>query len=251
MKTILSIILLIPLTLFSQETTKTIDKNANFPGGMNALREYLMDNIEYPEISMLLGEQGTVIVEFVVNKDGSIEQTKVLKGVSKEIDEEALRVVNKMPNWEPAVVEGNLVRARCKIPINFMFIDDLELSVKSLKAIFKSNKNWYSSNMDSSYFKSDTLSLVPAVNHLKIKAIQNAYVWSVLNKKEMGFRNFDVETALSSPIQMGYKYRIEKIREELLITFMYKNSTIDRFKVLEINAYPDGRIYQILIVRES
>lgn len=96
------------------------DVEAGFPGGAAAMKQFLADNIKYPEIAMELGDQGRVFIEFVVNKDGSIEQVKVLRGVSKEIDIEARRVVMKMPKWQPAESNGEPVRARCRIPINFI-----------------------------------------------------------------------------------------------------------------------------------
>lgn len=96
------------------------DKEATFPGGAAAMKKYLAENIQYPEIAMELGDQGKVYVEFVVNKDGSIEQVKIMRGVSKEIDREAKRVVRSMPSWTPAESSGEAVRARCRIPINFV-----------------------------------------------------------------------------------------------------------------------------------
>lgn len=96
------------------------DKEAEFPGGAAAMKKFLADNIEYPEIAMEMGDQGKVFVEFVVEKDGSITQIKILRGVSSEIDREAKRVVRMMPAWEPAESKGESVRARCRIPINFI-----------------------------------------------------------------------------------------------------------------------------------
>ena len=96
------------------------DVEAGFPGGAAAMKQFLADNIKYPEIAMELGDQGRVFIEFVVNKDGTIEQVKVLRGVSKEIDLEAQRVVRRMPKWKPAEANGEAVRARCRIPINFI-----------------------------------------------------------------------------------------------------------------------------------
>ncbi|HZH86964.1 MAG TPA: TonB family protein [Brumimicrobium sp.] len=96
------------------------EKEAGFPGGTAAMHKFLAENIKYPEVAMELGDAGRVFVEFVVNKDGSIEQVKILRGVSKEIDVEARRVVRKMPRWEPAQSNGEPVRARCRIPINFI-----------------------------------------------------------------------------------------------------------------------------------
>lgn len=96
------------------------DQEAEFPGGMAAMKQYLADNIKYPEIAMEMGDQGKVFVEFVVEKDGSITQIKILRGVSKEIDREAKRVVSGMPKWAPAESKGESVRARCRVPINFI-----------------------------------------------------------------------------------------------------------------------------------
>ena len=96
------------------------DKEAGFPGGVAAMKKFLADNIKFPEIAMEMGDQGRVFIEFVVNKDGSIEQVKVLRGVSREIDTEARRVVRTMPKWAPAEANGEAVRARCRIPINFI-----------------------------------------------------------------------------------------------------------------------------------
>lgn len=96
------------------------DKEATFPGGAAAMKQFLADNINYPEIAMEMGDQGKVFIEFVVEKDGSITQIKVLRGVSREIDREAKRVVRDMPKWTPAESKGESVRARCRIPINFI-----------------------------------------------------------------------------------------------------------------------------------
>ncbi|PKR81903.1 hypothetical protein CW751_00780 [Brumimicrobium salinarum] len=96
------------------------DVEAGFPGGTAAMKKFLAENIKYPEIAMELGDAGRVFIEFVVNKDGSIEQVKILRGVSKEIDLEAKRVVRSMPKWKPAESKGEAVRARCRIPINFI-----------------------------------------------------------------------------------------------------------------------------------
>lgn len=123
MKHFLTLLLTLPFFIFSQENTDS-DRDAKFPGGIEAMKKYLSKNITYPEISMELGDYGRIFVEFVVNKDGSIEQVKVLRGVSAELDEEALRVVSEMPNWIPAIYKGEITRARCKIPINFELLDD-------------------------------------------------------------------------------------------------------------------------------
>ncbi|RFC54102.1 energy transducer TonB [Brumimicrobium aurantiacum] len=95
------------------------DKEAGFPGGMAAMKKFLAENVKYPEVAMEMGDQGKVFLEFVVDKDGSITQVKILRGVSREIDAEARRVVRQMPKWAPGEANGEPVRTRCRIPINF------------------------------------------------------------------------------------------------------------------------------------
>jgi protein TonB len=88
-----------------------------YPGGAGEMATFIQDNFEYPEIAREMGEQGTVWIEFVVYKDGSIKDTKVVKGVSKTIDAEALRVVKRMPKWKPGEQAGKSVNVRYTIPI--------------------------------------------------------------------------------------------------------------------------------------
>ena len=95
------------------------DKEAGFPGGAAAMKQFLNDNIKYPDIAIEMGDQGRVFVQFVVEKDGTIRDVQVIRGVSKEIDKEAKRVVRSMPKWEPGEVRGESVPTRCRIPINF------------------------------------------------------------------------------------------------------------------------------------
>lgn len=94
-----------------------VSVNPEFPGGDAEMARFIDDTFEYPEISQEMGEQGTVYIEFVVNDDGSIEQVKVVKPVSKAIDAEAIRVVKKMPKWKPGEQAGKPVNVRYTIPI--------------------------------------------------------------------------------------------------------------------------------------
>jgi TonB family protein len=88
-------------------------------GGMSALMRYLNENIHYPEEASKKGIEGKVVVEFVVNTDGSIDEVEVRKGISKECDEEAVRVVKAMSAWKPGVDKGEPVNVRMALPINF------------------------------------------------------------------------------------------------------------------------------------
>lgn len=90
-----------------------------FEGGVQALLKYLSTNIKYPKTAEKAGTQGRVVVQFVVNKDGGIVDTKVVRGVDPELDKEALRVVNAMPKWKPGMQDGKPVRVKYTVPIMF------------------------------------------------------------------------------------------------------------------------------------
>ena len=96
-----------------------VEKMPSFPGGTQALFEYLKENVTYPEECEETCVQGRVIVSFVVERDGCITEAKVVKSVYPSLDEEALRVVNGMPKWMPGKQNGNSVRTKYTIPINF------------------------------------------------------------------------------------------------------------------------------------
>lgn len=93
-------------------------------GGMPALMEYLGKNIKYPEAAMKKGIQGRGIVQFVVEKDGSITNVKILRGVDPELDKEAVRVVSAMPKWKPGTQRGEAVRVRFTVPVMFRLTED-------------------------------------------------------------------------------------------------------------------------------
>ena len=102
-----------------EDITDYPDQEATYPGGAASMKQFLADNIRYPETSMESGDQGKVFIEFVVEKNGSISSIKILRSVTKEIDREAKRVIELMPNWIPAELDGKPVRSRCRIPITF------------------------------------------------------------------------------------------------------------------------------------
>lgn len=90
-----------------------------FPGGMTALMKYLGSNIKYPTISQEMGSAGRVIVQFVVNRDGSIANPTVVRGVDAYLDKEAIRVISSMPKWNPGVQNGKKVRVKYTVPVVF------------------------------------------------------------------------------------------------------------------------------------
>jgi protein TonB len=96
-----------------------VEQMPSFPGGMGALMSWLSQNIKYPVIAAENGVQGRVIVQFVVEKDGSITDVKVAKSVDPSLDKEASRVVSAMPKWTPGKQNGSAVRVKYTVPVTF------------------------------------------------------------------------------------------------------------------------------------
>ncbi|MEE1062712.1 MAG: energy transducer TonB [Paludibacteraceae bacterium] len=90
-----------------------------FPGGQAAMMKFLKENLKFPSICAENGIQGRVVVSFVVNKNGSIEQVEVLSGVHERLDAEAVRVVKLMPTWTPGQMQGHAVRTKFILPVSF------------------------------------------------------------------------------------------------------------------------------------
>ena len=90
-----------------------------FEGGDAALMKYLTDSVKYPESAKKHGVQGRVVIGFIVEKDGSLTDVKVLRHVDIALDAEALRVVKGMPKWIPGCQDEQLVRVRYNVPVSF------------------------------------------------------------------------------------------------------------------------------------
>ena len=102
-----------------QDVFDVVEVMPQFPGGATALMQYLSQNIRYPKEAMESETQGRVIVTFVVCKDGSICDAKVVKSVSPALDAEGLRVISSMPNWTPGTQSGKAVNVKYTVPISF------------------------------------------------------------------------------------------------------------------------------------
>ncbi|MDD4636171.1 MAG: TonB family protein [Bacteroidales bacterium] len=96
-----------------------VDNPPAFPGGDAELMGWIMKNVQYPEGAKARGEAGRVTVSFIINKDGKVVNGQVERGVSTELDQEALRVVSIMPNWTPGKLKGEAVDVRYMLPITF------------------------------------------------------------------------------------------------------------------------------------
>ncbi len=103
-----------------EEIFTIVESMPEFPGGgQEALFKYLQKTMKYPQIAKENGIQGTVFVNFVVGKDGKIRDAKILRGVNKMLDEEAIRVVKAMPSWKPGKQRGKPVSVSYNLPIKF------------------------------------------------------------------------------------------------------------------------------------
>ena len=115
------------------EVFQVVEEQPMFPGGMQELMKYLQMNIRYPKEAQDKGIQGRVIVQFVVNKDGSICEANVVKSVDPLLDAEALRVINAMPHWTPGKQRGEPVRVRFTIPVAFHLAEATAPKASELK----------------------------------------------------------------------------------------------------------------------
>ncbi len=102
----------------------TVEKPAEFHGGIEAMMKWLQYNVKYPKEAEKAGEQGKAVVKFTVNKDGSISNATIIKSVSPSIDKEALRVVTSMPKWKPAENGGKKVACWYTLPVSFRLAPD-------------------------------------------------------------------------------------------------------------------------------
>lgn len=105
-----------------------VEKMPKFPGGDEARVKYMSENIRYPEMARKNGINGTVYITFIVEKDGKIANVKILRGIGGGCDEEAFRVIQNMPDWEPGQQKGEPVRTLFNIPIKFSLSDDSKKS---------------------------------------------------------------------------------------------------------------------------
>lgn len=96
-----------------------VEQMPEFPGGDLELRKFIARSVKYPVVAVENGIQGKVFVTFVVEKDGSVGNVKIARGVDPSLDKEAIRVVSSLPKWKPGTQKGEAVRVSYTMPINF------------------------------------------------------------------------------------------------------------------------------------
>ena len=102
-----------------QKVFDTVEQMPEYPGGMQAMIEFLQTNMKYPEDAAKQKVEGRVMVQFVVETDGSVSDVHVAKQVFPSLDAEAIRVVQAMPKWMPGKEKGKVVRVKYNLPIVF------------------------------------------------------------------------------------------------------------------------------------
>ena len=120
-------ILLISSTTVTAQNKKTsndkvfekVEDMPEFPGGEKAMMDFVAKNVQYPKEAMEKEISGRVLVGFIVEKDGSISETEIVKGIGGGCDEEAVRVVKAMPKWKPGKQKGKPVRVHFMLPLTF------------------------------------------------------------------------------------------------------------------------------------
>jgi protein TonB len=105
----------------NQKVFDVVEQMPEFPGGMEALVKYMAENMKYPEDAKKQLVEGRVLVQFIVETDGSVSNTEVLKRVFPSLDAEAVRVISGMPKWIPGKQNGKVVRVKYTIPVSFRF----------------------------------------------------------------------------------------------------------------------------------
>lgn len=100
-----------------------IETQPQFPGGEVALFKFLRENIIYPQSAIDDGIKGTVYVSFVVEKNGSLSEIKIIRGIHPDFDEEVIRVVKLFPKWIPGKQKGKVVRVQFNLPVKFILND--------------------------------------------------------------------------------------------------------------------------------
>lgn len=132
-KLILLLGVLTPLFLVAQNKPDSVDtlgtvvcfypEVTQFVGGQDSLMSFIRKNAKYPEKAKAEKKSGNVYVSFIVDTTGEVTDVKIKRGVSPELDEEAIRVVKLMPKWKPAHQEGKLVKQQFSFPIRFILRD--------------------------------------------------------------------------------------------------------------------------------
>jgi TonB family protein len=130
-------------SLAAQDTSHAIESLPEFPGGPNGFPAYLQTAIVYPDSAIDLNQEGLVIVYFDVDSTGKVCNAKIIRGIAGApyLDQEALRVINAMPNWKPAVMNGKPFKMGMTVPVRFVITQEIaDRRKKEIKEKKKADK---------------------------------------------------------------------------------------------------------------
>lgn len=108
-----------PADEYEGEIFDVVETEPQFSGGEMAMQDFIKKKVKYPEMAIQMGDQGKVYVRFVIEKDGSVTNVDIARGVTPELDKEAMRVIRMMPKWIPGKQRGKPVRTAVVVPIVF------------------------------------------------------------------------------------------------------------------------------------
>ncbi len=203
----------ISVNSFSQDLDSiyiVCDDSPGFPGGDEPRLKFLQKNIKYPQMAREMGIQGKVFVTFVIEKDGSLTNAKILRGIGGGCDEEIIRIVSIMPKWEPGIKDGKVVRTQFNMPVKFT------LSGESEKSVFPESPNKLEFVNDFAKTFSDNQKEELYKQLLKIK-------------KEKGIKIIIVSVKSTGSYNIGeYSYELSKIwgleEKENTVLLLYCNA---------------------------
>lgn len=108
------------------EVFVVVEEQAEFPGGLDSMYAYIVKNLKYPEAAKEKGIEGRVFVSFIIEKDGSISNVKILRGIGGGCEEAVVEMIKNMPKWKPGKQRGKPVRFQFTLPIKFELPKDNE-----------------------------------------------------------------------------------------------------------------------------
>jgi TonB family protein len=106
-------------TVIDNRIFNAVEIAPSFPGGMQAFNKFIAQNIQYPELAKQNNVSGRVFIQFIVEKDGSLSDLKILRDPGSGLGDEAMRVIKSSPKWKPGMQNGKVVRVQYTVPVNF------------------------------------------------------------------------------------------------------------------------------------
>lgn len=172
-----------------------VEKMPTFPGGDEAMSQFIYDNLKYPRVAQVYGFQGRVIVQFTVNADGSISDVEAIQSAHPSLDNEAIRVVKAMPKWNPGLQRGKAVRVKYSLPMTFRLPEPVEPVVENAEVApsflggQQALNEWISNNL-----------VYPEEE--KAKGIEGEVVVGFVVEKDSSLTLLGIEKGLTQPLNL-------------------------------------------------